>query len=120
MTFFGIGIPELDHVGMTVLLNMAQLGTVLPMPKRTPPVTAGVEINGNKLRELRKLRGETLEQFAARCEISFGYLGQVERHERPRVNPVIFGRICDALDIPFDSRAVMITPEARRRLRAAA
>lgn len=90
------------------------------MPKRTPVVTAGVEINGDKLRELRKHRGETLEEFAERCEISFGYLSQIERRHRPRVSPTIFGRICDALDIPFSDRSVMVTPEARRRIKAAA
>jgi transcriptional regulator with XRE-family HTH domain len=90
------------------------------MPNRAPAVTAGVEVNGDKLRELRKHRGENLEEFAARCGISFGYLSQIERRTRPRVSPTIFGRLCDALDIPFGERAVMVTPEARRRIRAAA
>lgn len=90
------------------------------MPKQTPVVTAGVEINGDKLRELRKHRGETLEGFALRCGISFGYLSQIERRHRPRVSPPTFAAICDALGVPAEARSEMVTPEARRRIRAAA
>lgn len=86
------------------------------MPKRTSNVPAGVEINGGKLRELRKLQGDTLEAFAAKCDISFGYLGQVERQARPRVSPIIFVRLCDALAIPAESRTTLLTAAARRRV----
>jgi transcriptional regulator with XRE-family HTH domain len=90
------------------------------MPKRSPVVTSGVEIHGDKLRELRKQRGETLTEFALRCDISFGYLSQVERRVRERVSPPVFARICDALDIPFNDRSALVTPSARRRIKAAA
>ena len=90
------------------------------MPNRTSIAPAGVEIDGYRLRELRKQRGETLEVFAARCEISFGYLSQVERRTRPRVSPPIFARICDALDIPADGRDKMLNRTARQRFKAAA
>ena len=90
------------------------------MPYRPPPAPAGVEIDGAKLREMRKLRGETLEVFAARAGISFGYLSQLERHRRDRCSPTYFARICDALDVPPQSRAILITAAARRRTQAAA
>lgn len=105
---------------MTLLLNIAQLGNVLAMPNRAPVIPTGVEINGVKLRELRKLRGETLEEFAQRCAISFGYLSQIERGHRPRVSPHTFAAICDVLNLDHADRVSMVTPEARRRLRAAA
>jgi len=90
------------------------------MPKRTPVIPAGVEINGDRLRELRKLRGETLEEFAPRCGISFGYLSQIERRHRPRVSPHTFVAICDALGVPDTDRVSMVVPEVRRRMKAAA
>ncbi len=90
------------------------------MPKTTPVIPSGVEINGGKLRDLRKLRGEALKTFALRCGISFGYLGHIERGDRATVAPAVFAAICDALDIPADQRDSMITPAARRRMKAAA
>lgn len=102
------------------MYKVAQLGTVSVMPRSTPVVPAGVEINGSKLRDLRKLRGEGLESFAERCKISFGYLGHIERGDRKTVTPVVFAAICDALDIPADQRTTMVTRAAQRRIKAAA
>jgi transcriptional regulator with XRE-family HTH domain len=90
------------------------------MPQRPPIESASVEIDGNKLRTLRKLSGETLETFAAKCGISFGFLSQVERGSRENVGPVVFARICDALGVPADDRLTMVRPAARRRARASA
>ncbi|WP_328339459.1 helix-turn-helix domain-containing protein [Micromonospora sp. NBC_00421] len=61
------------------------------------PRPAAVEIDGAKLRELRQLRGETLAEFAASCDISLQYLSQVERGDRPRVSPPVYARICRTL-----------------------
>ncbi|MEU1240084.1 helix-turn-helix transcriptional regulator [Micromonospora parva] len=61
------------------------------------PQPAAVDIDGAKLRELRKLRGDTLAEFAASCDISLTYLSQIERGDRPRVSPPVYGRICSAL-----------------------
>ncbi|MFI5891974.1 helix-turn-helix domain-containing protein [Actinoplanes sp. NPDC051513] len=81
---------------------------------------AGVEINGTRVRQLRKLRGESIAQFAERCGITFGYLGHIERGRRDRVSPGTFARICDALDIPVHQRDSILTPAARQRMKAAA
>ncbi|MEU4590082.1 helix-turn-helix domain-containing protein [Micromonospora aurantiaca (nom. illeg.)] len=63
------------------------------------PRPAAVEIDGTKLRELRQLRGDSLAQFAATCGISLTYLSQIERGDRPRVSPPVYGRICTALKL---------------------
>lgn len=105
---------------MSGLFNMAQLGIVLFMPLRPDIECPSVEIDGTKLRTLRKLRGETLEDFAARCDISYGYLGQIERGTRPNVGPRNFVRICDALEIPAADRIGMVrTRPVKQRARVA-
>jgi transcriptional regulator with XRE-family HTH domain len=86
------------------------------MPRRPLIDTASVEVDGYKLRNLRKLQGHTLESLAAKVEISFGFLSQIERGNR-NVGPVVFSRICDALDLA--DRASLLSPAARRRLAAA-
>lgn len=63
------------------------------------PAPAGVEIDGAKVRELRKLSGRTVTDMAPACEISFQYLSMIERGTRPNVSPAVFARICDALGI---------------------
>ncbi|MFI2667883.1 helix-turn-helix domain-containing protein [Micromonospora carbonacea] len=63
----------------------------------TPP--AGVEIDGAKLRELRKLQGESLASFASTCGISRPYLSQIETGVRRRVSPPVYKRICLALNL---------------------
>jgi transcriptional regulator with XRE-family HTH domain len=85
------------------------------MSRRPPVESASVEIDGNKLRTMRKMRGDTLEVFATKCGISFGFLSQVERGTRPNVGTIVFTRICDALDVDADQRMSMVRPAARRR-----
>lgn len=90
------------------------------MTYRKPLVPSGVEIDGPRLREMRKQRGETLQAFADRCGISFGYLGQVERSTRPHISPPMFVRICDALGIAEADRPTMLVRAARKRLKPVA
>ncbi|MFG2056646.1 helix-turn-helix domain-containing protein [Micromonospora sp. NPDC048930] len=61
--------------------------------------SAGVEIDGAKLRELRQLSGDRLVTFAPKCGISKQYLSQIERGDRPRVSPPTYARICLALGV---------------------
>ena len=89
------------------------------MAYRKPLVPSGVEIDGPRLRELRKQRGETLQAFADRCGISFGYLGQVERSAR-LVSPPMFVRICDGLGLGESERPTMLVRSARKRLKPVA
>ncbi|MBN1174222.1 MAG: helix-turn-helix transcriptional regulator [Micromonosporaceae bacterium] len=60
---------------------------------------SGVAIDGAKVRELRKLAGFTLKDFAPQCGIGFQYLSQIERGDRQFVSPPTFAKICDALNI---------------------
>lgn len=90
------------------------------MPKNTTVDPTGVEINGAKLRILRKLSGQTMAAFALRCGIHLSYVSHIERGERERIAPDKFAVICDALDIPVDRRDTLLTPAARRRAKAAA
>lgn len=63
------------------------------------PAPAGVDIDGAQVRELRKLLGATLTGFAEHCGISFQYLSQIERGDRPRVSAPVFAKICDELGV---------------------
>lgn len=58
-----------------------------------------VEIDGREVRRRRKLAGEGMTPFAARCNISAGYLTHIERGNRKTVSPPVFAAICDALGI---------------------
>lgn len=69
--------------------------------------SAYVEIDGDELRRRRKLCGRTIADFAQACDISWGYLSQIERGSS-RVSPPVFARICDALDIPSTEREQLI------------
>jgi transcriptional regulator with XRE-family HTH domain len=66
------------------------------------PAHAGVEIDGPKIRELRKLRGETMTSLASTCGITRQYLCQIERGSRPRVSPPVYARLCAALNLTED------------------
>lgn len=81
------------------------------------PQPAGVEIDGDELRSIRKQAGFDIVTFAAKCNISAGYLSQIEVGRRPTVSPRVFVRICDALEIPADERDRLI--RANRRAVAA-
>lgn len=63
------------------------------------PRSAGVAIDGDKLRELRQLSGETLVGFAPKLGITFQYLSQIERGDRTHVSPPTYAKICDALGL---------------------
>lgn len=72
---------------------------------------AAVEIDGAKLRALRKLTGAGLSAFATRAGITFQYLSQIELGARPRVSPPTFARICDALGIANRRDMLMPNPD---------
>lgn len=74
----------------------------------TTPSPSGVRIDGAKVRRLRKLAGQYLGPFAAKCGISLQYLSQIERGVRPFVSPPVFAAICDTLSIDQDRRATLI------------
>ncbi|WP_431728654.1 helix-turn-helix domain-containing protein [Verrucosispora sp. TAA-831] len=71
---------------------------------------ANVEINGAKLREIRKEAGLNIVQLSARVGVSFSYLAAIERGERPTVAPARFITICDALGL--EDRTVLHASKA--------
>ncbi|WP_250029674.1 helix-turn-helix domain-containing protein [Paractinoplanes maris] len=91
------------------------------MPKNTAVNPTGVEIDGPKLRIRRKLSGQSMAAFAARCGVHVSYISHLERQPEPRrVSPEKFALICDALNIPSNQRHTMLTADAQKRAKAAA
>jgi transcriptional regulator with XRE-family HTH domain len=76
------------------------------------PSPAGVEIDGAKLRTLRKLAGHNLIHFAPQCGVSFQFLSQIERGDKLRVSPPTYARICDALGLK-DRRELLKVADSR-------
>ncbi|HLL68849.1 MAG TPA: helix-turn-helix transcriptional regulator [Micromonosporaceae bacterium] len=71
---------------------------------------SGVEIDGAKVRQLRKLAGATITTFAQQAALSTQYVSQLERGVRQNVSPPAFARICNALGVPPEQRAAMVRP----------
>lgn len=94
---------------MFLLRNLAELSTVWRMPS----AHSGIEIDGARLRELRKMNGDTLVSFAPKCGLSDAYLSDLETGRRPRVSPPAFVRICDALGLA-DRHALVRRPRRKR------
>jgi transcriptional regulator with XRE-family HTH domain len=73
------------------------------MSSTQPPATTDespmVRIDRRKLRTLRQASGLNQLQLAERAEISFGFLGHLERGTRQRVSPGVLSRLCDALGV---------------------
>jgi transcriptional regulator with XRE-family HTH domain len=76
------------------------------------PTPAGVQIAGPLVRRDRKLLGKNLIPFAEQVGISFQYLSQIETGVRTTVSPVVFGRICDALECDRDERSRYVIEDA--------
>jgi transcriptional regulator with XRE-family HTH domain len=79
------------------------------MTNTAPTITssASVEIDPEKLRELRQEQGFKQTALAERCGISSQYVSQLETGFRKRVSPDLFVRLCDALSIPAGQRRVL-------------
>lgn len=82
---------------------------------------------GGQIRELRKVKGRTLQQVADAAGISVGYLSQIERNQSQL--PIgVLKKICDALDVhinwffqpsaemPPEERDIIVRAQNRRRL----
>src|SRR4051794_36049553 len=70
---------------------------------------------GGQIRELRKVKGKTLQQVADDAGISVGYLSQIERNQSQL--PIgVLKKICDALDVHmnwFFQPSADVPPEER-------
>jgi transcriptional regulator with XRE-family HTH domain len=85
------------------------------MPNQAAIGGSSVEVDGSRLRDMRKLQGDNLRTFAEKVGISIGFVSQIERGWRPSVGPAVFVRICDTLGIDTDQRHTLMSPAARRR-----
>jgi transcriptional regulator with XRE-family HTH domain len=66
--------------------------------------SASVEIDPQKLRELRQDLGLLQGELGKRAGLSAGYISQLEIGARTRVSPPVFAKLCDALKIPQKRR----------------
>lgn len=63
----------------------------------------GIDVDGSRLRKLRKRRGKSVSALATEAGISHQFLSFIERGQR-RPLPPVFDRICNALELPDDAR----------------
>lgn len=63
----------------------------------------GIDVDGPRLRKLRKERGKSVSRLAAEAGISHQFLSFIE-HGARRPLPPVFDRICTALGIDDDVR----------------
>lgn len=73
----------------------------------TATSSASVEIDAEKLREMRQDQGLTQKDLAKISGITAQYLGQLENRHRLRVSPPVFARLCDSLGIEATERRVL-------------
>lgn len=72
------------------------------------PAGLSIEINGVVLRDLRRAKGITQLDLAARAQIAGPYVSQLETGARKRVGRDVFGRICAALEAKPAQRRKML------------
>lgn len=70
-----------------------------PAPPPSAPEPSGVAVNGTAVRQMRKLAGLNVDDFAAKCGISPAYVSHIELGRRTNISPPVFARICDALGV---------------------
>ena len=73
-------------------------------PRASSP---SVEIDRQKLRELRQERGLTQVQLASQANLSTQYISQLECGFRTHVSPPTYIALCDALKIPQSRRRML-------------
>jgi transcriptional regulator with XRE-family HTH domain len=69
-----------------------------------------VKINPDSLRALRERSGWSVSKFAAACEISTGYLSNIEAGRKPG-SPEVITRMADVLDVPLQALISAWDPE---------
>lgn len=70
-----------------------------------PPVKV-TKVHGPALRALRKTKGLTLDELATEAEMSFSYLGELERGDKKATSDDTIARIAGALRVPVDAITV--------------
>lgn len=90
---------------------MAEVARVYPL-HRQQPEPLWREVLGQRLRELRTERGETLTQTADRAGISPQYLSEVERGRKEPSSEMI-AALAGALDTSLADLTAVITRELR-------
>lgn len=67
-----------------------------------PPVKV-TKIHGPALRALRKMKGWTLDELATEAEMSFSYLGELERGDKIATSEETIAKVAGALRIPTEA-----------------
>lgn len=67
-----------------------------------PPVKV-TRVHGPAIRALRKAKGLTLDELATDAEMSFSYLGELERGAKQATSDDTIARIAGALRVPTDA-----------------
>lgn len=75
----------------------------------TEAESPNVPIDRVAMRRWRRLKGLNQGQLAAKADISYAYVGHIERGDRLHVSPAVFARICDALGV--QDRAELLAAE---------
>lgn len=103
---------------------------MVPTSPRPAPTDAAPDIDeaviGGQIRELRKVKGMTLQQVAAAAAISVGYLSQIERNQSrlpigvlQRISAVLGVHVSwffQASEAPAGEREYIVRASNRRRL----
>lgn len=66
-----------------------------------PRIESALQINGSAVKALREAHGWRSSKFATACEISHGYLSNIESGRRSVVGPDVLRRIADVLGVPL-------------------
>lgn len=75
----------------------------------------GVEVDGGKIRLLRKLAGFTQKSLARACGLSACYISQIETGARRTISPPRFVQLCNTLEISAKDRQELLrTDDALR------
>lgn len=73
-----------------------------------------VSVDRLAIRRHRHLKGLNQGELATAADISYGYVGHIERGTRKTVSPAVFGRICDALGVEDRTKLMAPEPEAAK------
>lgn len=84
-----------------------------------PPVKV-TRIHGPGLRALRKMKGWTLDELATEAEMSFSYLGELERGDKVATSDETIAKLAGALRVLPEAIALPACPNCARRAGEAA
>lgn len=67
-----------------------------------PPIKT-IKVHGPGLRAIRLAKNWTLDQLATEAELSFSYVGELERGARKGASPQTIAKLAGALRVPTEA-----------------